>query len=61
MVKMELMQYQRIIISTAFLLVSLTSRAEVFTYFESNEEINNPDRGFYYPYTTSASNFTALV
>jgi len=48
-------------ISIALLLMSMTSHAATFTYLESNEEINNPDRGFYYPYTTSSSNFTPLV
>lgn len=37
-----------------------TSSNETVTYTESDEDFMNPDRGFYYPISTSASNFTAL-
>lgn len=45
------------------LLMSLTSNtvtAAEMTFTESNEDFNNPDRGFYYPYTTLTSGFTPL-
>ena len=56
-----LMVFKGSIKTIALLLMSQVSLAETFTYSESNEDINNPDRGFYYPYTTSTSNFTPLV
>ena len=46
------------------LLISLTlvnsTAATTIDYLESEQDISNPDRGFYYPYTTTASNFSAL-
>ena len=50
------------LIFTLFLslcIAPLVSAIEI-NYTESNEDISNPDRGFYYPYTTTTSDFTAL-
>ncbi len=41
-------------------LISFNVQALEVTYTESQEDISNPDRGFYYPYTTLASNFLPL-
>lgn len=43
------------------LLVSATSGAVTINYVESDADIANPDRGFYYPYTSSTSSFIALA
>lgn len=41
-------------------IISLNVQALEVTYTESQDDISNPDRGFYYPYTTLSSNFLAL-
>jgi len=40
--------------------ISSNGVARTLNYIESDEDISNPDRGFYYPYTTLASSFEAL-
>lgn len=45
----------------ASLLFSLTIHAADVFYTEQDTDINNPDRGFYYPYTTTTSSFTPLL
>ncbi len=42
-------------------IVTVNSGAVTINYVESDEDITNPDRGFYYPYTTNTSSFTALT
>ncbi|MEM7194575.1 MAG: DUF4874 domain-containing protein [Pseudomonadota bacterium] len=41
-------------------LVPASALSETRQYTESTDDIVNPDRGFYYPYTTTTSNFVAL-
>lgn len=49
-----------LLISVILLALSFTVDAAKITYEESQSDISNPDRGFYYPYTTSSSAFSAL-
>lgn len=55
------MKYMKIIFVSALFLISAASQSATVTFTESNDDINNPDRGFYYPYTTSTSDFKALI